>query len=54
VKEAEKYAWRQYNKIVLHARKAAVGFYRKLGYKIASGEFIEVTIPHFMMEKYGE
>ena len=26
-------------------------FYEKLGYKVAGDEFIEVTIPHFVMEK---
>jgi len=35
----------------MHARKTAVGFYEKLGYHIASNEFDEVTIPHYIMEK---
>jgi ribosomal protein S18 acetylase RimI-like enzyme len=35
----------------MHARKSAVGFYEKLGYKISSDEFTEVTIPHFEMQK---
>jgi predicted GNAT family N-acyltransferase len=35
----------------MHARKSAVGFYEKLGYHIASEEFMEVNIPHYMMEK---
>jgi predicted GNAT family N-acyltransferase len=35
----------------MHARKSAVGFYEKNGYKICSGEFEEVTIPHYVMEK---
>ena len=38
-------------KLVMHARKSAVGFYEKLGYKICSDEFEEVSIPHFIMEK---
>ena len=38
-------------KIVMHARKTAVGFYEKLGYKVVGSEFHEVTIPHFVMEK---
>ncbi|TDH26093.1 GNAT family N-acetyltransferase [Segetibacter sp. 3557_3] len=38
-------------KIVMHARKTAVGFYEKLGYKVAGSEFEEVTIPHYIMEK---
>lgn len=40
-----------YNKIIMHARKTAVGFYEKLGYKITSEEFDEVTVPHYVMEK---
>jgi predicted GNAT family N-acyltransferase len=35
----------------MHARKTAAGFYEKLGYKVASEEFEEVTIPHYMMQK---
>jgi N-acetylglutamate synthase-like GNAT family acetyltransferase len=40
-----------YKKIVMHARKTAVHFYEKLGYKITSNEFEEITIPHYIMEK---
>jgi predicted GNAT family N-acyltransferase len=40
-----------YKCMVMHARKTAVGFYEKLGYKVTSEEFEEVTIPHHMMEK---
>jgi predicted GNAT family N-acyltransferase len=40
-----------YKKLMMHARKNALGFYEKLGYKITSDEFTEVTIPHFVMEK---
>lgn len=40
-----------FRKITMHARKNAVGFYEKLGYKIVSDEFEEVTIPHYEMEK---
>jgi len=40
-----------FTKIILHARKTAVGFYLKSGYKITSDEFTEVGIPHFEMEK---
>ena len=40
-----------YKKLCMHARKTAVGFYEKLGYSIAGEEFMEVTIPHFTMEK---
>jgi predicted GNAT family N-acyltransferase len=38
-------------RMVMHARKSAVGFYEKLGYRICSDEFLEVTIPHYEMEK---
>lgn len=38
-------------RMVMHARKSAVGFYEKLGYNICSQEFQEVTIPHYEMEK---
>jgi predicted GNAT family N-acyltransferase len=40
-----------YKKMMMHARKNALGFYEKLGYKITSNEFEEVTIPHYVMEK---
>ena len=40
-----------YKKLMMHARKSAVGFYEKLGYKISSDEFSEVTVPHLIMEK---
>lgn len=42
---------RGYNKMTMHARKTAVGFYEKLGYKVEGNEFEEVTVPHFVMEK---
>jgi N-acetylglutamate synthase-like GNAT family acetyltransferase len=40
-----------YQKLIMHARKTALGFYGKLGYTIGGDEFTEVTIPHFVMEK---
>jgi len=40
-----------YRKITMHARKTAVGFYEKLGYTTTGNEFLEVSIPHFLMEK---
>ena len=40
-----------YQKLCMHARKTAVGFYQKLGYGISGDEFFEVTIPHYVMEK---
>lgn len=42
---------RGYKKLIMHARKTAMGFYEKLGYKKTGNEFLEVTIPHFAMEK---
>ena len=42
---------RGYKILSMHARKNATGFYEKMGYKVASDEFTEVTIPHFVMEK---
>ena len=40
-----------YKNMVMHARKTAIHFYEKLGYKTTSDEFIEITIPHLIMEK---
>jgi len=40
-----------YRILSMHARKYATGFYEKMGYKIAGDEFIEITIPHYVMEK---
>jgi len=40
-----------YKKIILNSRKTAVEFYEKLGYTKVSEEFIEVTIPHYKMQK---
>ncbi len=40
-----------YKTIMMHARKHAVGFYEKMGYKAKGNEFTEITIPHFAMEK---
>lgn len=40
-----------YNKIIMHARKPTVPFFEKLGYKVTGNEFVEITIPHFIMEK---
>lgn len=38
-------------KITMHARKTAAGFYEKLGYQHTGEEFLEITIPHYIMEK---
>ena len=40
-----------YKCMVMHARDTAVGFYEKLGYKVTSEPFEEVTVRHYMMEK---
>jgi predicted GNAT family N-acyltransferase len=40
-----------YKKVIMHARKTAIGFYEKLGYTVVGKEFLEVSIPHFVMEK---
>ena len=40
-----------YRRLTMHARKSALGFYEKHGYKVCSDEFEEVTIPHYVMEK---
>lgn len=42
---------RGYKKITMHARKNALGFYEKMGYKTTGNEFHEITIPHYVMEK---
>jgi N-acetylglutamate synthase-like GNAT family acetyltransferase len=40
-----------YRMMMMHARKTAVGFYEKFGYYISGDEFMEVTIPHYVMLK---
>lgn len=40
-----------FKKMVMNARKTAAGFYEKLGYEISGNEFVEVTLPHFYMQK---
>jgi GNAT superfamily N-acetyltransferase len=42
---------RGYKILSMHARKNAIGFYEKVGYKVKGDEFTEVTIPHYLMEK---
>lgn len=42
---------RGFRKITMHARKNVVGFYEKMGYIPVGDEFIEITIPHVVMEK---
>lgn len=49
---AEEYAVKNgFVELNCHARKSAVQFYQNLGYKIVGEEFVEVTIPHYKMEK---
>jgi predicted GNAT family N-acyltransferase len=51
-KAAEKYAKGHGFKVMFcNARKEAVRFYEKMGYRVVSDEFTEVNIPHFTMEK---
>jgi N-acetylglutamate synthase-like GNAT family acetyltransferase len=40
-----------YKKLIMNARKTAIGFYEKLGYKASGNEFLEISIPHFLMVK---
>jgi predicted GNAT family N-acyltransferase len=40
-----------YKNLVMHARNTAIGFYEKFGYKVKGDEFIEVNVPHHVMEK---
>lgn len=42
---------RGFKKITMHARKHAIGFYEKMGYRKKGVEFEEITIPHYVMEK---
>ena len=40
-----------YKKIIMHARDSAIGFYEKFGYKLKGEQFIELNLPHHVMEK---
>ena len=40
-----------YQTLMMHARVTATGFYEKMGYVKNDGQFIEITIPHVVMEK---
>jgi predicted GNAT family N-acyltransferase len=52
LKYVEKFAaHKSYLRLNMHARKSAIGFYEKNGYKIISEEFEEVSLPHYKMEK---
>lgn len=41
-----------FNKVMMHARDSSVGFYEKCGYNINGEQFLELNIPHHVMEKY--
>jgi len=40
-----------YKTLTMHARDSAIGFYEKYGYKVVGDQFIEINIPHHIMEK---
>jgi predicted N-acetyltransferase YhbS len=40
-----------YSFISMHARNTAIGFYEKFGYHTKGAQFIEVNLPHHIMEK---
>ena len=42
---------RGYRTISMHARKGTTLFFEKMGYKITSPEFVEITIPHYVIKK---
>jgi predicted GNAT family N-acyltransferase len=37
--------------MTMHARDTAIGFYGKFGYAIKGHQFVEVNVPHHVMEK---
>lgn len=40
-----------YKIIIMHARKNVVEFFKRMDYYVVGEEFIEITIPHYVMEK---
>ncbi|MCY7292980.1 MAG: GNAT family N-acetyltransferase, partial [Ferruginibacter sp.] len=40
-----------YKIITMHSRDTAIGFYEKFGYRVVGEQFMEVNIPHHVMEK---
>jgi len=42
---------RGFERIVLHARKYAIPFYKRLDYEVVGDEFLEIGIPHYKMQK---
>ncbi len=52
MQHAEQFARQKgFKHAILHARFYTIAFYKKLGYKITSGPFIEVGMEHYKMEK---
>ncbi|MBS1510640.1 MAG: GNAT family N-acetyltransferase [Bacteroidetes bacterium] len=41
-----------YKKLMMHARDTAIGFYEKFDFRVKGSEFIEVNVPHHVMEKW--
>lgn len=39
------------SRMMLHARETAIPFYQKAGYEVTGGPFMEVGLPHRIMEK---
>ena len=42
---------RGYKQLMMHARDSAIGFYEKFDFSVQGNEFIEVNVPHHVMEK---
>lgn len=40
-----------YKKLTMNARDTAIGFYERCGYNVNGDGFIEVSVPHHVMEK---
>jgi GNAT superfamily N-acetyltransferase len=40
-----------YTTLMMHTRDSAIGFYEKFGYRVTGEPFIEVNLPHHIMEK---
>jgi predicted GNAT family N-acyltransferase len=40
-----------FKSLTMHARDSALGFYEKFGYKVKGDQFVEINIPHHIMEK---
>ncbi|MEI9957565.1 MAG: GNAT family N-acetyltransferase [Ferruginibacter sp.] len=40
-----------FKKLMMHARNTAIGFYERFDFKVKGAGFIEVNVPHHVMEK---